>query len=64
MYGAIGQKHVTCYPGMLPRVFGLEIAYLALSQHPDVMIKESQIILFVNIIVKVGSGCIYQTEEE
>ena len=58
MYGAIGQKHVTLYPGMLPRVLGLEIAYIALSQHPDVMIKKSQIVLFVNIKVKVRSGCV------
>ena len=58
MYRAIGQKHVTLYPGMLPRVFGLEIAHLALSQHPDVMIKKSQIALFVNIKVKVRSGCV------
>ena len=58
MYGAIGQKHVTLYPGMLPRVFGLEIAHLALSQHPDGMIKKSQIVLFVNIKVKVRSGCV------
>ena len=32
-------KHVILYPGMLPRVFGLEIAHLELSQHPDGMIK-------------------------
>ena len=58
MYGAIGQKHVTLYPGMLPRVFGLEIAHLALSQHLDGMIQKSQIVLFVNIKVKVRSGCV------
>ena len=29
-YGTIGQKHVTLY-SMFPRVFGLEIAHLALS---------------------------------
>ena len=58
MYGAIGQKHVTLYPGMLPRVLGLEIAHLALSQHPDVVIKKSQIALFVKIKVKVRSGCV------
>ena len=58
MYGAIGQKHVTLYLGMLPRVFGIEIAHLALSQHPDGMIKKSQILFFVNIDVKVRSGCI------
>ena len=58
MYGAIGQKHVTRYPGMLPRDFGLEIVHLALSQHPDGMIKKSQITLFVNIKVKVRSGCV------
>ena len=58
MYGAIGQKHVTRYPGMLPRDFGLEIVHLALSQHPDGMMKKSQITLFVNIKVKVRSGCV------
>ena len=58
MYGAIGQKHVTLYPGMLPRVLGLEIAHLALSQQPAVMITKSQIELFVNIKVKVKSGCV------
>ena len=58
MYGAIGQKHVTLYPGMLPRVFGLKIAHLALSQHLDGMIQKSQIVLFVNIKVKVRSGCV------
>ena len=58
MYGAIGHKHVTLYPGMLPRAFGLKIAHLALSQHPDVMIKKSQTVLFVNIKVKVRSGCV------
>ena len=58
MYGTIGQKHVTRYPGMLPRDFGLEIVHLALSQHPDGMMKKSQITLFVNIKVKVRSGCV------
>ena len=57
-YGAIGQKYVTHYPGMLPRDFGLEIVHLALSQHPDGMIKKSQITLFVKIKVKVRSGCV------
>ena len=58
MYGTIGQKHVTRYPGMLPRDFGLEILHLALSQHLDGMMKKSQITLFVNIKVKVRSGCV------
>ena len=58
MYGKIGQKHVTRYPAMLPRDFGLEIVHLALSQHPDGMMKKSQITLFVNIKVKVRSGCV------
>ena len=58
MFGVIGQKHVTLYPVMLPRVLGLEIAHLALSQHHDVMIKKYQITLFVNIKVKVRSGCV------
>lgn len=39
MYGAIGQKHVTLYPGMLPRVFGLEIAYVASPYHPGALKK-------------------------
>ena len=40
MYGAIGQKHVTLYPGMLPRVLRLEIAYVASSYHPEALKKK------------------------
>ena len=58
MYGAIGQKHVTRYPDTLPRDFGLEIVHLTVSQHPDGMVKKSQITLFVNIKVKVRDGCV------
>ena len=39
MYGAIGQKHVTLYPGMLPRVFGLDIVYVASPYHPEALKK-------------------------
>ena len=49
MYGAIGQKHVTLYPGMLPRVLGLEIAYVASPYHPEALKKKSQIALLQNI---------------
>ena len=44
MYWAAGQKHAILYPGMLSKVFGLDIAHLALWQ------------LYVNIKVKVRSG--------
>ena len=37
--GQQGQKHVTLYPGMLPRVFGLEIAYVASPYHPEALKK-------------------------
>ena len=44
MQGAIGQKRVTFYPGMLVRVFGLEIAH-----------KKSQKLFFsIKVIVRIG----------
>ena len=49
MYGAIGQKYVTLYPGMLPMVLGLEIAYVASSYHPEALKIKSQIALLQNI---------------
>ena len=51
-------KTLYLVPRMLPRVFGLTIAHLALSQHLDGIIQKSQIVLFVNIKVKVRSGCV------
>ena len=56
MFGAVGQKQITLYSGILPRNWGLEIALLALSQHPGGMIKQSRILLFVSSKVKVRSG--------
>ena len=41
--GQQGQKHVTLYPGMLPRVFGLDIAYVASPYDPDALKKISDI---------------------
>ena len=41
MYGEIGQKHVTLYPGLLPRDFGPEIAYVASPYHPEALKKIS-----------------------
>ena len=38
--GQQGQKHVTLYLGMLPRVFGLEIAYVASPYHPEALKKK------------------------
>ena len=49
IYEAIGQKHVSLYHGMLPRVFGLEIAYVASPNHPEALEKKSQIVLLQNI---------------
>ena len=42
MYGPIGQKHVTLCPGIFPKVFGLEIAYLAYPYHPESLKKISK----------------------
>ena len=54
MYEAIWQKHVTLYRGMLPRAFGLEIAYLASPYHhkalkkiPDTTFTEYQMSLLM-----------------
>ena len=52
--GTIGQKHVTLYHGMLPRVFGLEIAPLALSQHLAGMIKSLRLHFLSTLKWKLG----------
>ena len=44
MYETIGQKHVTRYPGMLPRDFGLEIADVASRYHTGALKKISDYI--------------------
>ena len=57
MYKEKGQYHVTCFPDMFPKKFWLEIAYLALSQHPNGMVKKWRVLLLVRIKVKVTRGC-------
>ena len=59
MYGAIGQKHVTLYPGMLPRVLGLEIAYVASPYHPKALKKNLRLHFYrtLNVSPDVATIC-------
>ena len=59
MYGPIGQKHVTRYPGMLPRVFGLEIAYVASPYHPGALKKNLRLHFYrtLNVSSDVATIC-------